>query len=250
MQNHVHLALALLAGLRACVAYEYEHEFWLRTDGSGSVQVTGRPALWAAFKGLGGTDDPERRATREARALFERSGLRVRRVALTHRAGRPYLLVAADFADVNRLTGTPAFPDLRLSLRREGERLRLEGEWRRPEAAPEVRERDREGQLAVRFHLPSRVYEHRNAADGVERGNIVAWRQVVAHGLAGEGMLLGALMDSRSILGSTVMLFGAAIGVAMTLLALGLWLMVRRGRKGLERGGGQDPTNRSTSGLA
>ena len=251
MQNHVLLALALLAGLRACVAYEYEHEFWLRTDGSGSVQVTGRPALWAAFKGLGSPDDPERPVTLEAaRALFERSGLRVRRVTLTHRAGRPNLFVAADFPDVNRLTGTPAFPDLRLSLRREGERLHLEGEWRRPGAAPEVGARDREGQMATRFHLPSRVYEHRNAADGVERGNIVAWRQDVARGLDGEALLLGALMDSRSILGSTVMLFGAAIGVALALVALGLWLTVRRGRKGLDRGGGQDPTSRSTSGLA
>ena len=223
------LALALLATLRACVAYEYEHEFWLRTDGSGTVFVTGRPSLWTAFKGLGSDQDPEGAATRDAaRALFERSGLRVRRVTLTRREGRPYLFVAADFADVNRLAGTPAFPDLRLRLRRENDRLRLEGEWRRPEPAPDLGMRDRDGLMAVRFHLPSRVYEHRNAA-GVERGNIVAWRQDVARGRDGQPLLIGALMDSRSILGSTVALFAAAIGLALALLAVALWLTVRRG---------------------
>ncbi len=232
MRLPVLLALALLAGLRACVAYEYEHEFWLRTDGSGSVQVTGRPALWTAFKRLGSADDPEGTATREAaRALFEASGLRVRRVTLTRREGRPYLFVAADFADVNRLAGTPAFPDLRLSLRREGGRLRLEGEWRRPEPAPDLGARARDGLMAVRFHLPSRVHEHRNAAAGVERGNIVAWWQDVAHGRDGQPLLVGALMGSRSILGSTIVLFAAAIALALAVLAVGLWFTVRRGRR-------------------
>ena len=58
--------LLAAAGLRGCVAYEYEHEFWLRVDGSGSVYVTGRPELWAAFKGLGRRRGPEGTATREA----------------------------------------------------------------------------------------------------------------------------------------------------------------------------------------
>lgn len=225
------VALALFATLRGCVAYEYEHEFWLRTDGSGTVYVTARPELWAAFKGLGGASDADGAAIRAAaRALFERSGLRVRRVTLTQREGRAYLFVAADFTDVSQLGGTPAFPDLRLSLRREKDRLRLEGEWRRREPAPDVGEHAREGLMAVRFHLPSRVYEHRNAAFGVERGNIVAWRQDVARGLEGQPLPFGAVMDARSILGSAVALFAAAIGVALALLAVALWLTVRRGR--------------------
>src|SRR4029453_708308 len=99
--------LFLAAGLHGCLAYEYEHEFWLKVDGSGTVYVTGRPELWVAFKGLGRADDPEGTATREAaRALFEQSGLTVRRVTVTHRGGRPYLFVAAAFKDV----GGPAPP--------------------------------------------------------------------------------------------------------------------------------------------
>ena len=122
------LALTLIAAaaLRGCVAYEYEHEFWIRVDGSGTVNVTGRPELWTAFKGIAVPADED--AAREAaRRLFEGSGLRVRRVTVTSRGGRPYLFVSADFDDVNRLEGTAAFPDLRLALHPDGDRLRLSG---------------------------------------------------------------------------------------------------------------------------
>jgi hypothetical protein len=220
------LALTLLAAiaLRGCVAYEYEHEFWIRVDGSGTVNVTGRPELWTAFKGV--SVPAETGAAREAaRRLFEESGLRVRRVTVTRRSGRPYLFVSADFADVNRLAGTAAFPDLRLALRADGERLRLEGTWAPPPMARGAPADD--GQMAVRFHLPSKVYEHRNAMDGVERGNIVGWRQDVRAALAGGSLDVGALIDRRSILVSTVGLFAAAIVLALSILA-GLILWVRR----------------------
>lgn len=226
------LALLLAASLPGCLVYEYEHEIWLRTDGSGTVYFTGRPALWAAFKGLGRVEDGGKAVTREsARELFERSGLRVRRVRVTERGGHSYVFVSADFADVNRLGGTPAFPDLRLSLTREGERLRLAGRWEPPPGVPELPPAEREGLLAVRFHLPSRVYEHHNAVEGVERGNIVAWRQTVEEGARGRALEVGALLDRRSILLSTVGLFAGAIVAALVLLAAVLALVVRRGRR-------------------
>ncbi len=229
------LALVLLAtGARACLTYEYEHEFWLRVDGSGTVNVTGRPALWTAFKGLGDPRSPDTTATRDAaRALFERAGLRVRRTTLTRRGGHPYLFVSADFEDVNALAGSPAFPDLRIALRRAGGRLHLEGAWARPAGAPDVGARDREGLLAVRFHLPSKVYGHRDATDGVERGNIVGWRQPVADALGGGTLEFGAEMDERSILLSTVLLFGTAIAAALAILFSIFWAVVRRGRRDL-----------------
>jgi hypothetical protein len=231
MLPRLSLALLLAAGVHGCVAYEYEHEFWLRVDGSGTVNVTGRPGLWTAFKGLGRPEDPDGTATREAaRALFERSGLRVRRVTLTRRDGRPYLFVSADFSDVNRLSGTPAFPDLKIGLRPDGERLRLEGTWIRPPGAPDLGGRDRDGLMAVRFHLPSKVYEHKNAFDGVERGNIVGWRQDVEQALGGRGLDFGAALDRRSILFSTVALFGGAIVLALALMGGALYWVVRKGR--------------------
>jgi hypothetical protein len=229
------LGLILLITLPGCLTYEYEHEFWLRVDGSGTVNVTGRPALWTAFKALGDPEDPDGSATREAaRELFERSGLRVKRVTLTHRGGQAYLFVSADFSEVSRLSYTPAFPDLRVALQAEGGRLHLEGRWQRPLDAPDIGDRDREGLMAVRFHLPSKVYGHRNATDGVERGNILGWRQEVSAALDGDPLDFGAVMDERSILFSTVVLFGGAVVLAVILLALALWAVVRRGRRDLE----------------
>ena len=191
------LALALLAvlAMRGCVAYEYEHEFWVRVDGSGSVNVTGRPELWTAFKGipLPADEDGQKDAVRR---LFEESGLSVDTVTLTHRKGRPYLFVAADFDDVNKLGRSKAFPDLTIGMRPDGERLRLEGTWKAPGARAGVPD---DGLMAVRFHLPSQVYEHKNAYEGVERGNIVSWRKDMRAALAGGGLDFGGLIDKRSI---------------------------------------------------
>jgi len=233
-------ALLLTAAVHGCVAYEYEHEFWIRVDGSGTVNVTGRPELWTAFKGLGRPEDPEGTATRDAaRLLFERSGLRVRRITLTRRDGRPYLFVSADFDDLNRLNRSPAFPDLRIGLRREDDRLILEGTWRRPPDPPDIGGRGRDGLMAVRFHLPSKVYSHKNAFDGVERGNIVGWRQETVAALGGGGLDFGAEMGQRSILLSTVGLFAAAIAAALAILGGALYLAHRRGRRETARDGPQ-----------
>ena len=220
------LALSLLAAasLRGCVAYEYEHEFWVRVNGSGTVNVTGRPELWTAFKGIPLPAD-EDGAKDAVRKVFEDSGLRVRRVTVTERDDRPYLFVSAEFDDVNRLAGTRAFPDLAIGMQPEGERLRLHGAWKPPPAPRAVSGDD--GRMAVRFHLPSKVYEHHNAAEGVERGNIVGWRQDVRAALAGGTLDFGAVIDRRSILASTVGLFAAAIVLALSILG-GLILWVRR----------------------
>lgn len=222
----------LAALLQGCLVYEYEHEFWLRIDGSGTVYVTGRPGLWTAFKGLGRADAVEATATREAaRALFERSGLRVKRVTLTKRDGRDYLFLSADFDDVNKLSGTAAFPDLTIGLRPQDHRLRLEGTWVRPAAAGGGGRNQADGLMAVRFHLPAKVYEHKNAAEGVERGNIVAWRQEVALALDGRGLDFGATLDRRSILHSTVGVFALAIALGLGLLVSALYLAFRKGRR-------------------
>jgi len=236
MLKHLAVGLLAAAALRGCASYEYEHEVWLRVDGSGSVNVTGRPALWTAFKSLPldpqGDPDAIKRAARE---LFERSGLQVKRVTLTIRRGQRYLFVSADFRDVNRISYTPAFPDLRIGLRREAGRLQLDGSWQRPLEALPGGEQDKDGLMAVRFHLPSKVYRHRRAAFGVERGNILGWLQETAKAVDGGRLEFGAEMDERSILSSTVLLFVGAVLLAVMLLAFGLWAVVRRGKKDLAR---------------
>src|SRR2546422_2395873 len=168
MAARLALALLLVAGLHSCIRYEYEHELWLDVDGSGRVNVTGRPGLWAAFKGLT-VDADEDALQQRARDLFERSGLRVRKVDVTHRGGRAYLFVAAAFDDVNKLAGTPAFPDLHISLRPDDGRLRLEGSWQRPPSLASAGGRTgSEGLVAVRLPLPSKIFRHQYAPGGGE----------------------------------------------------------------------------------
>src|SRR5512143_392701 len=228
-------ALLLVTALRGCLTYEYEHEIWLQVDGSGVVNVTGRPALWTAFKSVP-LDERDPEAMKKAvRTLFEESGLDVRRVTVTKRRGHRYLFVSAAFKDVNRISYTRAFPDLRVGLRREDGRLMMDGSWQRPIEALPGGEKDRDGLVAVRLHLPSKVYSHRRAADGVERGNILGWRQDTAAALAGAPLDFGAAMDERSIRSSTVMLFAGAVVLAVVLLSVALWAVVRQGRKDLGR---------------
>jgi hypothetical protein len=223
--------LLLAAGLQGCVAYEYEHEFWIRVDGSGSVNVTGRPDLWSAFKGIDIGGDSAVAASETLRRLFEQSGLQVRKITLTRRRGRPYLFVSADFTDFQRLSGSPAFPDLDVHLRPSGDRLDLEGTWRCPSGSPDRPPPAADGLMAVRFHLPSKVYSHKNAFAGVERGNIVGWRQPVAAALEGGRLEFGAVLDRRSILHSTVALFGGAVVGGLAILGGALFLTFRRGRR-------------------
>lgn len=229
------LALLALAAttLRGCISYEYEHEIWLKVDGSGTIDVSGQPRLWTAFKGVPLDEADPQAMRRAARELFERSGLRVRRTYVTRRRGRNYLFLSADFKDVNRISYTEALPDLRVGLRREGGRLHLDGSWQRPLSAARLKLDGPDGLVTVRFHLPSKVYSHRNAADGLERGNILGWRQPLASALDGSRLELGAEMDERSILFSTVLLFAGAVVLAVVLLATALWAVVRRGRRDL-----------------
>ena len=228
------LVLLLASPLGGCLAYELEHELWLRVDGSGTVHVTGRPELWSAFKGTG---DPATLTPEALRALFERSGLEVREVTRTRRDGRPYLFVSAAFDDVNRLGGSPAFPDLRIGLRREGERLVLEGRWSAVDSSDPPPARPDE-LVAIRFHVPSRIHSHRNASDGVERGNIVSWRQGLEPALAGRPLEFGVEMEDSSILRDTLALFLGAGALGLGLVGTALWLLWRRGHRALGREGG------------
>ena len=86
--------------------------------------------------------------------------------------------------------------------------------------------------MAVRFHLPSKVYEHQNAFDGVERGNIVGWRQDVAAG-AGRPAASTSARSSTAAAScvSTVGLFATAIVLAaLSVLARrGCYLAFRAG---------------------
>ena len=118
----------LAASLRSCVVYEFDHEFWLNTDGSGSFVVTAPPWVWNAAKNVGDGRNVDSTVTNASvGALFQDPIFLKPRVKTVIRSGAPYITVSADFTDINALVGTRAFPDLVVALRREGTRLRLFG---------------------------------------------------------------------------------------------------------------------------
>jgi hypothetical protein len=212
------------------VAYEFEHEFWLRTDGSGSFVITAPPWVWNAVKNVG--DPANLDATvneRTVAALFEAAPISNTRVRKVTRDGQAFITVAADFSDLNALAGSRAFPDLEIALRRQGERLRLAGVWRRPATGGAAQGND-SGLMAVRFHLPSEIFDHRNAFEGVERGNILSWRQELRGGLSGSPIEFGATMGTTSVLSATLGLFVLAILTGLALMGAVLYSFVRRGR--------------------
>ena len=72
----------------------------------------------------------------------------------------------------------------------------------------------------------------------------MGWREEVTAALRGEPLVFGALMDERSILSSTVVLFGSAIALAALILSLGVYAVLRRGRRDLAREHGGAPRPR------
>jgi hypothetical protein len=85
--------------------------------------------------------------------------------------------------------------------------------------------------VAVRFHLPSKVYSHDNAVRGVERGNIVSWREGLEAAAGGQPLAFGATIDRRSILLSTVALFAGTILLGLGIIVAVFWMVVRKGRR-------------------
>lgn len=230
--------LVLAASLRGCVTYEFEHEFWINTDGSGSFVVTAPPWVWNAVKSVGDARDVDGTVNEQSvAALFHTPAITKARVKKVTRGGRPYLTVSAGFADINALVGTRAFSDLVVALRREGDRLRLFGVWRRPPSAGTA-QGDEKGLMAVRFHLPSEIFDHRNATAGVERGNILSWRQELRVGLSGAPIDFGATLGTRSVLSATLGLFGLALLAGIGIIAVLLFVVTRRGRRRPRRSGG------------
>ena len=82
--------------------------------------------------------------------------------------------------------------------------------------------------VAFRMHIPSEILFHN--AEGVQRGNIVEWDQPLASRLNGEALDLQVNMEPRSILYSTLRLFGGTVLAVAATFAVVIWLIARKGR--------------------
>jgi hypothetical protein len=82
--------------------------------------------------------------------------------------------------------------------------------------------------VAFRMHIPSEILFHN--ASGVQRGNILEWDQPLSARLTGEPLDQQVNMEPRSILYSTLLLFGGTVLAAAAAFAIAIWLIARKGR--------------------
>jgi hypothetical protein len=82
--------------------------------------------------------------------------------------------------------------------------------------------------VAFRMHIPSEILFHNTA--GTQRGNILEWDQPLTARLNGEPLDLQVNMEPRSILYSTLLLFGGTVLAVAATFAIVIWLIARKGR--------------------
>jgi len=220
--------------------YEYEEDLYLRLDGSATVLVNASVPALVALRGLDLDPAPNARLDRAViRAAYASAVTEVVRISRPwRRAGRRFVQIRLAVADVRRLGDVPPFAWSAYRLEPAGDfliyRQTLGKAAGRDPGDPGWTGRE---VVAVRLHLPSRI-EYHNARDletgeaaGVERGNILVWEQRLADRLAGTPVAIDARVEARSILRTTLWIFGVSAAAAVGVMAGLIWWAVRRGRR-------------------
>ncbi len=238
--------VSILAASGACRGglfgrqYEYEEDLFLAIDGSATLVVNASIPALVALRGLPLNPDPASRLDAGAvRAAYQSPVTEVTRVSPPwRRAGRRFVQVRLTVKDVRRLSEVPALAWSTYRLGVENGHHVFEQKVGAAALRPGTLGRfgwNGSEIVAFRLHLPSRILWH-NARDletgqprGAARGNILGWEQHLADRLDGTPVEIRVEMDSQSILHRTLWLFGGAFLAAVTVLALLVWLAVRKG---------------------
>ena len=232
----VAVSLVMLAGCRALGVhrYEYDERIDLALDGSAIVDVNSSIAALVALHGATLDVDPEARLERDAvRRLFEGPGSTIRQLSAFRRHGRRFVHVQIEVSDIRLLSKLAPFSWSCYELARQDQAYRFLQDVGSAAGKPvgDVGWRGDE-LVAFRIHLPSRIQFH-NSRVGVERGNVLVWEQSLNDRLAGAPLRLEARMDTQSILYRTLWLFGGTFAAALTMLAIIVWWIRRKGRSGV-----------------
>jgi len=231
------VAVVLLANVMASACrgigtprYEYEEELYLSLDGSATLNIHASVPALVALRGVALPLDPAAFLDRDqVRALFSAPGV-TPSIDLSRRDGRRFVHVSVDVDNVHRLTQIPILSWSRYRFQRTDDIIeyrQIVGEaagkpvgdvgW----AGDEV--------VAFRMHVPSEILFH-NTGDDIQRGNILEWEQPLTERLGGAPLELQVRMEQKSILYTTLQLFGATmVAVALT-FAVVLWWITRRAR--------------------
>jgi hypothetical protein len=233
--------------------YEYEEDLTLQLDGSATLVVNASIPALIVLHGLPLNPDPHLRADetrRRLREVYTSPQAEVLRVNTWTKYGRRFVGVRLRIPDIRALPKAAPFAWSSYDLHQEhGHHV-----WRHTLGPPASSGRTTldvgwKGNelIAFRVHLPSRVlfYNARDVDDPsrirtIDRGNIITWEQRLADRLANKPIawaedrtagVMEVRMDSQSILYRTLWLFALAFTAAIAVLALLIWLAVRRGTR-------------------
>jgi hypothetical protein len=210
--------------------YEYEEEVYLSLDGTATVYVNSSIAALNALRGTSFDASPAARVdTAAVRAYYTTPDTEVTRVTQWRRSNRRFVQVRADVADIRRLGASAPFAWSTYQFARRDDLFVYLQTVGAAAAQPVSGGAGWTGRelVAFRLHLPSKIRYHNTK--GVEsRGNILAWEQPLTARLHGEPVAIEARMDTRSILYTTLWLFGVTfLAVAAAFAAL-IWFVMRR----------------------
>jgi hypothetical protein len=209
---------------------EYEEEIYLALDGTATVNVNASIASLVALRGVDLPTGVRERVDRGAvRRFFEGPGATVTSVSLSRRHMRRFAHVSIDVDDVRKLSQLAPFAWSRYRLDPREDAVDFQQTVGNPSGRA-VSNVGWDGSeiVAFRMHIPSEILFHN--ASGVQRGNILEWEQPLSARLTGEALDLQVNMEPRSILYSTLLLFGGTVLAAAAAFALAIWLIARKGR--------------------
>jgi hypothetical protein len=222
--------------------YEYEEDLYLSLDGSADLIVNASVPALVALRGVNVNPDSEALLDREGvRSAYSSPLTEVTRVSRPwRRQGRRFVQVRLRVSDIRRLSQVAPFSWSTYELA-EKDGLTVFRQVIGPSAlrAGTLRKVGWTGGelVAFRLHLPSRIVYHNardletNETSDVARGNILAWEQQLTDRLDGRPLSIEVRMENQSILHRTLWLFAGAFVAAVLMLALAIWLTMRRGAK-------------------
>jgi len=215
--------------------YEYEEEIYLKLDGSATIYVNTSIAALVALRGLDLDASRSAPVDRDKiRGFYDSPVARVTRVSPPwRRDSRRYVQIRLDVDDIRQLSRARAFDWSTYALAPSAEQVVYRQVWGAP-AGKAVTDIDWDGSelVAVRMHLPSRIDFHNAPSRRVDRGNIVGWEQKLSERMAGQTVTIEVRMQAQSILYRTLTIFGLALAAAVTVMALIVVWVKRRGAPG------------------
>jgi hypothetical protein len=227
------LTLLAVGILNSCSRHAYEEEYDLEVDGSGEIRISGLQELVFALHELGTPNDSRPISVDLVRRRFDSPELRVIEISQSNHEGRSFLHLRARFDDLNQLSGHQVLNRRHFRLDESREHLTLTADI--PRGLGPRNDRNtlpKEGSIVFRAHFPSPVQSH-NSPTGVERGNVITWKESLVEFDRGGNLHLEAHFARRTVFEQTLILLGASVALVILLIAGSVFVIYRKGRRQL-----------------